>query len=102
LIETWVVLEILRQVQRWAAKPSLYHFRSRGGAEVDLILEINGSLYPIEVKSTSHPRARDASGARALRDAFPRERIQPALLVCAIDMPQWIADHVLALPWWML
>ena len=33
--------------------PSLYYWRSKAGMEVDLIIDRNGRLYPIEVKATS-------------------------------------------------
>ena len=102
LLETWVVQEIIRRVQRWDVRPLLHHFRSRAGAEVDLILDIDGALFPIEIRSTNHPRARDTSGDAAFRSAFPGERIQKGLLVCAVDRPQWVTEQVLAMPWWIL
>lgn len=39
LFETFVVQEVLKQATWSVHRPSLWHFRDRGGAEVDLVLE---------------------------------------------------------------
>lgn len=31
----------------------MYYWRAKGGPEVDLIIDRNGRLYPIEIKSTA-------------------------------------------------
>jgi predicted AAA+ superfamily ATPase len=102
LIETWVIMEIVRVCMAWDTPPAFYHYRSAGGAEVDLILEFNGVLYPIEIKSKSHPSRKDVSGIKSFREAFPNENIADGLLVCAIDGPSRISDNALAIPWHML
>ena len=43
--------------QRWTGgggeRPELYYWRSRTGMEVDLVVDRNGRLYPLEIKATS-------------------------------------------------
>ncbi len=102
LAETWVALEILKTVQSWPTQPNLYHYRSHGGAEVDLILEMDGLLFPIETKSKTHPSRRDVMGIQSFRAGFSGERIAPALVICAIEQPAWITKNVLAVPWWSI
>ncbi len=99
IIETWVLTEIFKICSAWNTAPGFYHYRSAGGAEVDLILELNGRLYPIEVKSKSHPSKKDARGIQSFREAFPDENIANGLLVCAASTPYRISENVLALPW---
>lgn len=99
IIETWVLTEILKICSAWNAPPGFYHYRSAGGAEVDLILEMNGCLYPIEIKSKAHPAKKDAGGIQSFREAFPRENVAKGLLVCAAEKPYWLSGDVLALPW---
>ncbi len=43
-----------------AAKAQLHHWRSHGGAEVDIILERDGILYPIEIKTKTRPSRNDS------------------------------------------
>lgn len=53
LFETMVVSEWLKAFYHRGERPELYYWRSKGGLEVDLIVNRNGRLYPIEIKSTS-------------------------------------------------
>lgn len=103
LFETAVVNDIRRQASALPQEPGFWHWRAAGGAEVDLILEADGCLYPIEVRLTSNPRPRDASGLNAFRAAYPNQRMAPGLVVCAVDRPRLVSENVHALPWnWVL
>lgn len=99
LIETWGINEVLKTCAAWPQRPAFYHYRSARGAEVDLILEMNGWLYPIEIKAKSHPSSKDTSGIRSFRTAFPNEQIAEGLLVCGVEEPMRIAPDVTAVPW---
>ncbi|MEV8372371.1 ATP-binding protein [Kribbella sp. NPDC056861] len=69
LLETFVANEIRKQLTWSAEKPSLWHFRDRDGAEVDLVLEHpDGRVVGIEVKATSTPSSTDLRGLRYLAD----------------------------------
>lgn len=102
LFESWVVMEILKSFQEWPVAPALWHYRTYAGAEVDVILEHNGRLFPIEIKATSAPAPRDIAGIQSFRECFPREAIAPGLLVCAVAEPRQLPGGVLAIPWWAL
>lgn len=99
LFETWVVMEIIKTIQVWPMAPNLYHFRSYGGAEVDIVMEINGTLYPIEVKAKSNPTRNDGRGIGAFRECFPKEKIGPGLIICAVEKPLALSDNLIAVPW---
>lgn len=85
-------------MQKWPLSPNLYHFRSYSGAEVDLVLEMNGILYPIETKTKSNQNLKDVRGFTAFRECFPKERIHDGLLICSIEQPRRLADNVVAVP----
>jgi len=53
LFETMVVLEWVKVFYHRGERPELYYWRSKTGMEVDLIIDRNGRLYPIEIKATS-------------------------------------------------
>jgi predicted AAA+ superfamily ATPase len=61
MFETWAVNEVLRQCITLTVPPRAYHWRTGGGAEVDLILERDGKLYPM-VKGKSH-HCRESPGS---------------------------------------
>ncbi len=102
LFETYIVMEIMKTMQAWPMRPNLYHFRSYGGAEVDLILEMNGRLYPIEIKAKSNPSRNDGRGIGAFRACFPTENIGPGLILCAVEQPLPLDDNLMAIPWWYI
>ena len=69
LMETFVANELKKQLTWSNGRPSLWHFRDRDGAEVDLVLEHpDGRVVGIEVKATSSPSADDLRGLRFLAD----------------------------------
>jgi len=71
LLECLAVNELTRQVSRFADAigVTLYHYRSHGGAEIDVIAETDdGRVVGIEVKSTTSPRSDHFAHLAALRD----------------------------------
>ena len=53
LFETMVVSEWVKAFYHRGERPELYYWRSKTGVEVDLIVDRNGKLYPMEIKATS-------------------------------------------------
>ena len=102
LFETAMVQELRKQVAATGMAVSWYHWRSAGGAEVDLLLEKDAMLYPFEFKLTSNPSKRDASGIHAFKTAYPNRRIAKGAIICAVERPRWITEEVLAVPWNLL
>jgi uncharacterized protein len=69
LVETFVAMELRKQLGWADTDASMYHFRDRGGAEVDLVLESrSGQIAGIEVKAAGTVRAEDFRGLRLLAD----------------------------------
>jgi predicted AAA+ superfamily ATPase len=102
LFETFIAMEIIKIIQQWDVPPNLYHFRSHSGAEVDLILERDGMLFPIEIKSKSNPQKKDIRGFKAFKDCFPNEKIHKGLVICAVPDIQKLSSDAVAIPWWLL
>ncbi len=102
LFETHVFLEIMKLTAGWPVRPVIYHYRAYSGGEVDLLLEIDGILHPIESKMTTQPSRAHCSGIDSFRRTFPRADVGTALIVCAVERPRRIRDDVIAIPWWEL
>lgn len=83
-------------------QPSFYHWRSSGGAEVDLILEMNGMLYPIEIKSRSYLNKSDTRGIQAFRETYTNKKIAPGLIIYTGDKYYPLERDTYAIPWNML
>ncbi len=69
MLETFVVGELRKQLSWIAPHASLYHFRTGGGSEVDVVLEqTDGSVAGVEVKGSATVTASDFVALQALRD----------------------------------
>ena len=56
IFETYVVSEILKSYHNEAGgRPPIYYYRDTDGKEIDLVLELSGTVYPIEIKKTGNP-----------------------------------------------
>ncbi len=77
LLEHLVGLELQRRTRDLWPGMSLFHFRSRGGAEVDYVLEVGREIWAIEVKAARRVDRTDLRGftAFALRTGKPVRNI---------------------------
>lgn len=63
VLENYVATELVKQISYHPAHPSLFHFRTSDGKEVDFIVEQpNGSLFAIEVKKSETVSSADFKG----------------------------------------
>lgn len=99
LFETAVVSEIRKHIGAMSTPPRLHHWRSSGGAEVDLLLERDGVFYPIEVKASSNPSRRDTTGITAFRKTYPHLRIEKGLVISPIKKILQLSENDWAIPW---
>ncbi|MDA3874798.1 MAG: DUF4143 domain-containing protein [Kiritimatiellae bacterium] len=97
--ETAVVSEIRKLSKTLPVPPALYHWRSHGGAEVDLLMERDGTWYPIEVKMHTRPGKKDAKGIHAFRESYPALTVSPGLVICPCEQIQPLSNHAHAVPW---
>jgi predicted AAA+ superfamily ATPase len=99
LFETAVVNEIRKQRATLSPVPNMYHWRTYRDAEVDVILELDGVFYPIEVKAASRPSRKDTSGILAFRKAYPDIRIAKGLVVAPTETFMQLSKTDYAIPW---
>ena len=99
LFETAAVGEIRKQNSAISTPAALYHWRTQAGAEVDVVLERDGRLFPIEIKLTSQPSKRDARGLEAFRATYPNQNIAPGLILAPTKQFRKISDNDFTLPW---
>jgi predicted AAA+ superfamily ATPase len=81
--ETFVVSEILKSYfNAGIADPSLYYYRDKEGNEIDLLIEENGLLHPIEIKKSADPVKGDIRAFRIVDRIGKRGR---GGIVCTYD-----------------
>ena len=99
--ETWVVNTFHREFVRLAVAPRAYHWRTSGGAEVDLVLERDGELTPIEVKAGTRLSGHDLRGLHAFRKTYPNTGPLGLIVYAGPEVYRPAAD-VLAVPFSVL
>jgi predicted AAA+ superfamily ATPase len=99
LFETAVVAEIRKQCSFLSPGPKMYHWRSYGGAEVDIVLEYDGRFHPIEVKAGSNPSRRDTSGISAFRERYPDIMVEKGLVLAPVEKIFPLSENDYAVPW---
>lgn len=99
LFETAVAGEIRKQAAVLSPQPNLYHWRSHGGAEIDLLLEHDGIFFPLEVKAASQPSRYDTRGFLAFREAYPGLKVAPGLVIAPIERQLQLSESDYAVPW---
>lgn len=55
ILENYVVAEIMKTYLNCGKEPYLYYYRDKDAKEIDIVLEHDGVLNPIEIKKTSNP-----------------------------------------------
>lgn len=68
ILETWVIAEIIKSYLHYGRTPRVYFYRDKEKREVDLLIEENGTLYPIEIKKTASLRNSDFKGFSMLEN----------------------------------
>ena len=63
------------------------------------ILEIDGTLFLIEVKASSHPSRSDARGILAFRQSYPQRKIGPGPIIAPTDSQYQVTENVRVIPW---
>ena len=98
--ETFVIMEIIKSYYHNGKYPSLYFYRDNVQTEIDLLIEQDGLLYPIEIKKTSNPKKSDVSAFDKL--AKDEKIIGYGTLVCLTDNPRPLTDKANAISIWDL
>ena len=55
ILENFVVSEIMKSYLNSGIQQSLYYYRNKDAKEIDIVMERDGVLCPIEIKKTSNP-----------------------------------------------
>lgn len=98
-LENLVLSDLLAWRDTQVPRPEVLYWRTASGAEVDLVIEYQGKLLPIEIKASNKPRLADARSLTIFREEYP-DLTRTGLLLHTGPEVEWIAEGVLAAPWW--
>lgn len=94
LLENYVVAEIIKTYQNAGQEPFLYYYRDKDAREIDLILERDGKLFPIEIKKMAAP-PRKLTKVFDLIDKSPLQRGTSAILCMADQLGAFDKENLI-------
>lgn len=100
ILENYVVAEIMKTYLNSGKEPFLYYYRDKDAREIDLVLEHDGVLNPMEIKKSANP-GRELTRVFQVLDKSSVPRSKGAVLcmkpeLSAIDRENYI------IPVWMI
>jgi len=66
--ENFVVIELLKNYEYSKTKATMFYFRDSNKKEIDLLIERNTVIHPIEIKKTANPNNRDVKKFAVLNE----------------------------------
>jgi predicted AAA+ superfamily ATPase len=100
--ENFVIVEIMKSyANKGVLDFPFYFYRDKDMREIDLLIEEDGVLYPIEIKKYADPRMEDVASFCVL-DKIPNAERGPGGLVCMYDRLVTLQGRDRAVPVWML
>ena len=100
LLENYAVSEIMKGYQNAGLEPFRYFYRDRDAKEIDVILEGDGKLCPLEIKKTAMPDKR-LTRVFSVIDRSPLQLGTGAVL-CMADKFSAFDRNNLIVPIWMI
>ena len=97
IMETAVLSEIVKSTTHRGLTPQAFFWRTLAGTEVDIVVESDGKLVPIEVKLSATPRPGMAATIRTLRKDLGPEAV-PGYVVHPGDVRLPLGPGATALP----
>ena len=93
--EGFVIEEIIRGLNALGAGFDYYYYRTGGGAEVDLILDGDFGLIPIEIK---YSQAVSAKQLRGLKDFIKEQNCRMGIVINNDEVPRLYDDDIVGIP----
>ena len=104
MFETFVVSEILKSYSNEGKdyRFQIFYYRGKdrsvsGENEIDLIIEEDGVLYPVEIKMSGNPKA-SMGAANQVLDKIPDKKRGMGIILCLIDKKTYLRENLVALP----
>lgn len=97
IMETAVLSEIVKTLTHRGIDPQVYFWRTTAGTEVDIVVETEGKLVPIEVKLSATPKTDMAKSIKVFRRDMG-DRAMPGYVVHPGDIILPLGSEVTALP----
>ena len=100
LLENYTVSEIMKSYQGAGLEPYLYYYRDRDAKEIDVIIEGDGKLCPLEIKKTALPDKRIVKTFGVINKA--PLKLGTGAVLCMAEQLGAFDKNNLIIPIWMI
>lgn len=97
--EGLVVMEAYKALAEKGRGSDLYFWRSHDGLEVDLLIQLQGKILPVEIKQTATPRMEHIAPLQRFIDLAGPGGSGEGLVVCCVSETKKLSRAVTALSW---
>jgi predicted AAA+ superfamily ATPase len=98
IFESFVFTEVLKTYyNKGIVLPPLYYYRDKDKQEIDLVIEDGGTLYPVEIKTTSDP-SKQAVRSFGRLEALHNVSIGEGAVICLAKEPLPLTEGTTVLP----
>jgi predicted AAA+ superfamily ATPase len=97
IFENLVIMDVFKNYLHRGEEPALYFWRTAAGSEVDLVIETQSGLIPIEIKLSATPRPDMAKEILSFQRDF-KEKALPGYVIHPGNMLLPLGQGVTALP----
>ncbi|MGI5172233.1 ATP-binding protein [Treponema sp. OMZ 840] len=98
--ETYVIAEIIKSFANNGEEAPLYFYRDKDKIEIDVLIERNNTIYPVEIKKTATPNTEDAKNF-FIMNRLKNVRIGQGTIICNCSQVAAVTKNkisVLAVP----
>ena len=96
IFENFVIAEIIKDFWHHGLRPRISFYRDHNKREVDLLIEENCTIYPIEIKKKSNPDRHDIENFKVLSSGHLQ--VGEGVVICSATQPYPITKDVMAVP----
>lgn len=98
LFENFVISEIIKSYYNSGHdSKDIYFYRDKDKKEIDLIIEKDNILYPIEIKKSAQPTI-DMAKSFSVLHKIPGKTVGQGCILCQCDKMHYLSDNLAALP----
>lgn len=100
ILENYIVNEIRKSYLNTGKELYMYYYRDKQQAEIDLIIESNGLLHPIEIKKSSNPTLSMIKHFNVLEKSGLK--VGQGAIICMKDKLTALNKNTLVIPVWYI
>jgi len=100
--ESWVFAQVYKSYANAGLEPPLFYYRDKDQREIDLLIQRDGSLFPIEIKKSSNPGRSALHGFGALDALAGQLTVGAGAVLCLAGDVLPLDQQNTAVPAWLV